>query len=189
MAHTLLSLASFLRRSTALKVFTIVGDTHEGSQLISASKLNHVLHPVVRLFANFNCKIEGFAEFPTLARDLQSLATEQQDFYKKNNLYYAMLVRDESEAYKALTEISNTKPNLRQYLKLRSRMFNIFNQPFEKQDDERELLTWADEMKEFLSRMYKEEALSTLTRASGFWLAAVKRFAKIHKERLLHFPG
>jgi IS1 family transposase len=185
----LYSLVSFLLRSSALKNAYIVGDTRAGSELISAAEFAQRLHPLAPLFTAFNCKVEGFKEYPELVQRLQCLATDHQEFYQTNVLHYATLVRDESEAYKAVTDICNDNSNLHQHLKLRSRTFNTFNQSFDQHEDESQLLAWADETAEFLTRMFNEEAKPALKRASGFWLAALKRFETANKNRFQHFPG
>ena len=147
-----------------------------------------MLYPLARLFANFKSEVVGFSEYPTLAPYLRSVAAEHQQFYKKNALHYASLVRDESEAYKALTEISNDPPTLRKHIKWRNQMFRMFDQSFQQPEDERKLLEWMGGMAKFLTDAYKEEVETTMASASRFWLTAMKRFEAAHKKRIMHFP-
>jgi hypothetical protein len=188
LADSLYILVSCLQRSTILKSLRIVGNTEKGHQFVPAQTLNKLLYPLARIFAHFNCEIVGFTEYPTLALHLQSIATEHRQFYEKNALYYATLVRDESEAYSALTEVTNDLLNHRKHSRLRGQMCRMFDQSFQQPEDERKLLEWADRMAQFLTEVHKAEARMALSRALGFWLAAVKRFDIAHKKRIMHFP-
>lgn len=183
--HTLYSLISFLQRSTSLKTLSVFGDANESDD-VTVSRLSGVLYPLARLFPKL--KLEGFANNSSLEQRLRTVAIEHKGFYKKNTLHYAVLVREESKAYQAMTDISSNTTNLRQHIKLRREMFRVFNQPFEQQKDEQELLEWADKMAQFLTKAHEAEVGMALSRAGGFWLAAMKRFDAVHKTRIKHFP-
>ena len=188
MAHTLYSLVSVLQRSSSLKTVTIEGNTRRGRQYVSASSFNGVVYPLARLLSGVDCKVQGFTHYPAAEPHLRSLAAQHAEFYKNNVLHYASLVRDESEAYKALTEISHTTSKLREHIKLRGQLFRVFDQAFQQLDDERHLWEWADKMAHFLTKTYDKEVKTTMGRASKFWLSAAKRFEAAHKDRRQHFP-
>ena len=187
-AVDLYSLVSFLQRSSSLKNLTIVGIIAHGHELVSVQRLQQVLYPLARCFATINCSVEGFTEYPTIEACLRSVASQHETIYHKHILHYASLVRNESMAYKAMTDISSTTSNLRQHSKLRGRMFSVFDALFEKWEDEQQLLEWANDMAPFLTKVYEDEADQASKTASKFWLTALKGFDAAHKERLRYFP-
>lgn len=188
LSHSLYSLVSFLQRSRAIREITIAEDAKIGNKTIPAEAFKRCLYPLARLFANFPCKVEGFQDYPEFASYFQSLVTQYSEFYKLNVLHKASLVRDESNAYRILAEISSEKANWREHSRLRGIMFRVFNLSFNEQQDEGRMMDWSEKMAPFLTKMYNEETVPILQEASGFWLKAANGFQAAHKKRLKYFP-
>ncbi|KAK3724471.1 hypothetical protein LTR37_001095 [Vermiconidia calcicola] len=185
LAHTLYSLASYLQRSEALRTLVFVGNTRKGSEVMPASELARLLYPLGRLCSLFDCQHEGFNQYPELRQQLHLHADEHKHFYVTNALRRAAPVCEESEAYKALAEVTSDTATNREHTKLRGRMYQVFDLPFDKVDDERKLIGWAEDAAAFFNRIYEIETRASLKKASGFWLKLARRFKKPHQERLL----
>ena len=183
--HLLFSLVSFLQQSEKLKTVTIIGETKYGSQMVQEAALPGLLYPLARLCANFDCKFKGFVEYPKIAQQIQEIAEDNHELYKMNVLQKAELVRAEGEAYKGLVEINrDEKAHLRQHNKSRATMLKVFDLPFDKGDDERALLEWADQAGRIYEKIFAREVGKTLEKASGFWKEAADAFARSHSERI-----
>ena len=167
---------------------SIVGDTFAHDAVVKPPNLQPLLYSLGRLHARFNCQLEGFANHPDFTPYVQLIADQHRNLYAQNVLRKATLVRDESEAYNVLTEVTGEKANRHQHISLRAELFRVFDQAFSSVDDEHKLRDWTEDMGQFLTKVYDGEVRKALTTASGFWLRLAKRFERAHQQRLKEFP-
>ena len=186
--QSLQSFVAFIQHSKALKIVRITGDRSEGSESAQERSLLMQLYPLSRLCANQKCEFEGFDEYPNMIETIRRIAEQNSDIYQVNLEKKAILVRQESDAYKELSELTSDRSNKQRHMKLCRNVKRVFGLALNNPENERELLQWVNEMAQFLNRAYESEAREAMTTASGFWLDLVKVFDEAHKKRVEEFP-